>query len=99
MKYLSAIEVFLPFQKIMNCFEEQGPTLIGKSILPQSFFHHYKTRKYQRAQNREIQTFTQNITPTALIFNSSMFHETISTVTHIAKAALIFTCVRHQLWI
>lgn len=42
MKYLRALEFFLPFQKIMNCFEEQGPTLIGKSILPESFFHHYK---------------------------------------------------------
>lgn len=92
MKYLSAIEFFLPFQKIMNCFEEQGPTLIGKPILPQSFFHHYKDIKCQHVQNREIQPFIQNITPTALIFNSSMFHETVSTITYIAKAALIFTC-------
>lgn len=45
MKYPSARDSFLPFQKIMDRFEEQGPTLIGKSILPQSFFHHYKTEK------------------------------------------------------
>jgi len=91
MKYLSAIEFFLPFQKIMNCFEEQGPTLVGKAILPQSFFHHYKNKKGQHAQNRETQTFTQNPTPAAFTFISSLLHETVSAVPSIAKVPLIFT--------
>lgn len=73
MKYLRALEFFLPFQEIMNCFEEQGPTLIGKSILPESFFHHYKNTKCQYAQNSEIQTFIQNISSTAFIFKVACF--------------------------
>lgn len=72
-KYLRELEFFLPFQKIMNCFEEQGPTLIGKSILPESFLHHYKNTKCQHTQNREIQTFIQNISSTDLIFKVTSF--------------------------
>lgn len=44
----------------MDCFEEQGPTLIGKSILPQSFFYHYKTKKLQHAQNRETNIYIKS---------------------------------------
>lgn len=82
----------------MNCFEEQGPALVGKSILPQSFFHHYKNRKRRHAQNGEMKTLLQSLAPTASIFNSTKFHETTSITTYTAKVASTLTRWKYLTW-